>query len=74
MKQTIEIQTMKMVRRIRKDLAAQLAGKSAAEEMDFFNRAGVRARKRGERLRSARKLSRASEQDRQPTAQKTRGG
>jgi len=35
-----------MVRRIRDDLARELAGKSSAEIIDFFNQAGEAARAR----------------------------
>ena len=45
MKQTIEIQAVDLVRRIRDDQAERLAHKSVAEVMEFFNRAAGRARK-----------------------------
>lgn len=39
MKQTLEFQAVDLVRRIRDAQAEELAGKSAAEVMEFFNRA-----------------------------------
>ena len=45
MKQTNEIDAVELVRRIRDVQAEQLAGKSAAEVMEFFNRVGGRSRK-----------------------------
>jgi hypothetical protein len=47
MKQTIEMDAVGLVRRIRDAHAEQLADKSATEIMEFFNRAAGRARKRG---------------------------
>jgi hypothetical protein len=47
MKQTIEMDAVGLVRRIRDAQAAQLADKSATEVMEFFSRAAARARKRG---------------------------
>jgi hypothetical protein len=47
MKQTIEMDAVGLVRRIRDAQAAQLADKSATEIMEFFNRAAARERKRG---------------------------
>lgn len=46
MKQKTEISAVDLVRRIRDAQAEKLAGKSAAEIMEFFNRAGERSRKR----------------------------
>jgi hypothetical protein len=44
-KQTAEIRAVEMVRKIRDAQADALAKKSAAEIIEFFNRAGVRAKK-----------------------------
>ena len=45
MKQTAEIRAVEMVRNIRDAQAKELATKSAAEIIEFFNRAGARAKK-----------------------------
>ena len=71
MKQTIEIQAVDLVRRIRDKQAEQLADKSVAEVMEFFNRAAEHARKRSARLRAVRS---ASSQALQPRARKARRG
>ncbi len=70
MKQTIEVQAVDLVRRIRDGQAAQLADKSATEVMEFFNRAAERARKRGGRLQSVPKSTRTSNKALQPAAKK----
>jgi hypothetical protein len=44
-KQTVEIRAVEMVRNIRDAQADELAKKSAAEIIEFFNRAGARAKK-----------------------------
>lgn len=46
MSETNQIRAVEMVRRIRDDLARELAGKSSAEIIDFFNQAGEAARAR----------------------------
>ena len=45
MKQTSEIQAVDLVRDIRDKQARELADKSAEEIIEFFNRAGQRAKK-----------------------------
>ena len=60
MKQTTEIEAVDLVRRIRDGQAKQLAKKSAAEVMVFFNRAGERAKKRGSKLRRFPESAKAS--------------
>lgn len=52
MKKTIEIKGVDLVRRIRDAQAAQLAGKSRAELMEFFNMAAKRATERSGRFRA----------------------
>ena len=74
MKQTIEIQAVKLVRRIRDDQAEQLADKSAAEVMKFFNRAAEHAGKRSGRLRAVLKSTQAPKNALQSMAQKRRRG
>ena len=74
MKQTIEIQAVDLVRRIRDDQAEELADKSVAEVMEFFNRAAGHARRRSEALRAAPKSSRASNKRMQPTRQRRARG
>jgi hypothetical protein len=44
-KQTAEIRAVEMVRKIRDAQAEALAKKSASEIIEFFNRAGARAKK-----------------------------
>ena len=44
MSETNQIRAVEMVRRIRDDLARELAGKSSNEIIAFFNRAGEAAR------------------------------
>ena len=70
MKQTIEIQAVGLVRRIRDDQAERLADKSVAEVMEFFNRSAGRARKQGGRAEAVPKSTQASNKVLQPTAQK----
>ena len=60
MKPTIEIHAVDLVRRIRDKQAEQLAGRSAAEVMEFFNRAAERTRNRPGSLRAVPKSARAS--------------
>ena len=60
MKQTIEIQAVDMVRRIRDAQAEELAGKSAAEVMEFFNRAASHARRRNEAVQAVPEFTAAS--------------
>ena len=72
MKQTIEIQAVDLVRRIRDDQAERLAHKSVAEVMEFFNRAAARARKQSGRQEAVPKSTRASNKALQPTVQKAR--
>ena len=74
MKQTIEIQAVDLVRRIRDHQAEQLADKSAAEVMEFFNRAVGHARKQSGRRQAIPKSTQASNKALQPTAQKARRG
>ncbi len=45
MKQTAEIRAVEMVRNIRDAQAKELAKKPATEVIEFFNRAGARAKK-----------------------------
>lgn len=59
MKQANEIDAVELVRRIRDAQAEQLAGRSAAEVMEYFNRAGERSRKRA-RKRPAASTTRAT--------------
>jgi len=60
MKRTIEIQAVELVRRIRDAQAEELADKSAAEVMEFFNRAASEAKRRSEALRAVPKSAGAS--------------
>ena len=60
MKQTIEIQAVDLVRRIRDDQAERLAHKSVAGVMEFFNRAAGRERKQGGRPEAVPKSTQAS--------------
>jgi len=73
MKQTTEIKAVGLVRRIRDDQAKQLAKKSATEVMDFFNRAGERAKKRGNKFRRIPESAKASDPALQPTPAKSGG-
>jgi len=66
MKQTLEVQAVDLVRRIRDAQAEELAGKSAAEVMDFFNRAADHARRRIEALRAEPKSTSAPGKRRRP--------
>ena len=61
MKQIAEIRAVEMVRKIRDAQADELAKKSAAEIIEFFNRAGARAKK------PRRTAKRASPSTRRPT-------
>ena len=70
MKQTIEIQAVDLVRRIRDHQAEQLADKSFAEVMEFFNRAARRARKQGGRPQAVPKSTQASNEALHRTRQK----
>ncbi len=54
MKQTSEIQALNLVREIRDKQAKELASKSPEEIIEFFNRAGQRAKK----VRSKRPVTR----------------
>jgi len=72
MKQTIEIRAVELVRRIRDHQAAQLADKSVAEVMEFFNRAAERARNRSQRPRAIPKSTEASNKSRIPVVRKPR--
>ena len=74
MKQTIEIQAVDLVRRIRDDHVERLAHKSVAEVMEFFNRAAGRARKQSGMPEAVPKSTRASNKALQPTAQRARRG
>ena len=74
MKETIEIQAVDVVRRIRDAQAAELADKSVAQVIEFFNRAAEQAKRRSGRVRSVTKSSKASNRALQPTAHKTRRG
>lgn len=47
------IAAVDLVRRIRDEFAAALAGKSRAEEMQFFRRAGEAAREEAQRWEAA---------------------
>lgn len=49
MDETTPIRAVEMVRRIRDDLARELAGKSPAELITIFNRAGATARDEAQR-------------------------
>ena len=60
MKQTIEIQAVDLVRRIRDAQAEELADKSAAEVMEFFNCAASHARIRNEALQTVPEFTEAS--------------
>lgn len=59
MKQTIEIRAVDLVRRIRDAQAEQLADKSVAEVLEFFNRAAKHARERSGVLRGVPKPGKA---------------
>ena len=65
MKQTSEVRAVDLVRDIRDAQAGELAKKSAAEIMQFFNRAGERAKK------SARSSKRVSTPTRRITLMRT---
>ena len=54
------IEAVDMVGRIRDEQAQMLAGKSNAEIIAFFKKAGEAARKRGERWQAARPRSQHS--------------
>lgn len=54
MKQTSEIRAVDLVREIRDAQAQELAKKSPAEIMEFFNRAGDRAKRS---LRKSKRIS-----------------
>ena len=57
MKQTAEIRAVDIVRTVRDAQAEELAKKSAAEIIEFFNRAGARAKKaRARRNRTCRHI------------------
>jgi hypothetical protein len=72
--QTIEVRAVELVRRIRDDQAAQLAGKSPVEVMEFFNQAAQRASKRGRKQRAAAKSGKASNKALLSTVRKTLRG
>ncbi len=74
MKQTIEIHAVALVRRIRDAQAEELADKSVAEVMEFFNLAASHARRRGEALRAVPQSTGASNEGMPPSAQKPGGG
>jgi RIO-like serine/threonine protein kinase len=74
MKQTIEIQAVDLVRRIRDAQAEELADKSVAEVMEFFNRATSHARGRSEALQAVPKSTGASNKRMQPTRQRRARG
>ncbi len=74
MKQTIEIHAVDLVRRIRDAQAEELAGKSVAEVMEFFNRAASHAKRRSEALQAGPKSTGTSNKALQPAAHKTRRG
>jgi hypothetical protein len=71
MKQTIEIKSVDLVRRIREDQAARLADKSVAEVMDFFNRAAEQSKKRSGTSGAVPKSSKAFKKAPQPTMRKS---
>lgn len=52
MAETKQIRAVEMVRRIRDELARELAGKSDAEVISFYRRAGDAARESAKRGRS----------------------
>ena len=60
MKETIEIQAVDLVRRIRDAQFAELADKSVAQVMEFFNRAAERAKRRSATVRAVAKSSKTS--------------
>jgi len=60
MKRTSEIRAMDMVRQIRDAQAEQLAGKSAADIIAFFNRAAERTRKKAQSKRVPARTRRGS--------------
>ena len=69
MKQTSEIRAVDMVREIRDAQANQLAKKSRADIIEFFNRAGERAKKgvgSSKGARPARRRKRARKGGRTP--------
>jgi hypothetical protein len=68
---TIEIQAVKLVRRIRDEQAAHLAGKSPVEIMKFFNQA---ARHSSRKRRAVPKSGKASNKALLATARKTGRG
>ncbi len=74
MKQTIEIRAVDLVRRIRDAQAEELADKSVAEVMEFFNRAARHARRRSEALRAVPKSAGASNKRMQPARQRRARG
>ena len=74
MRRTTEIQAVELVRRIRDGQAAQLAGKSPVEVMEFFNQAAQRASKRSGKVRALRKSGKASNKALVSMARKTRRG
>jgi hypothetical protein len=53
MKRTSEIRAVDLVRQIRDVQAKELAGKSSAEIIEFFNRAAARAEKSHRRSKQA---------------------
>ena len=64
MAETNQIRAVDMVRRIRDELARELAGKSEAEVMAFYNKAGEAAR---ERARSKEPTGQPSNPRMEPT-------
>ena len=72
MKQTIEMDAVDLVRRIRDAQATQLADKSATEIMEFFNRAAARTRKPGGKPKVVSKARKASTEALRHPSQKRR--
>lgn len=60
-KKTIQIKAVEMVRRIRDEHARLLAGKSDAEIIAFYRKAGETARREAEKKRSAKRRLRQTQ-------------
>jgi hypothetical protein len=61
-KEKTQIKAVEMVRRIRDEQAKLLAGKSNAEIIAFFRKAGQAARRKAKKGQMSRRRSRASQQ------------
>ena len=62
MPEKIQIKAVEMVRRIRDEQAKLLAGKSDAEIITFFRKAGEAARRKAKKKQTSRRRSRRSQQ------------